>query len=115
MLPPHFPDDPELDRLLDSDFDPRLGYFELEMFRRNARDLLKGLFGPEGVKDVPKGKGVRRFDLPNGWTLRLRYRHRPGDFRKPGYVDAEFIPPKRANQRSAPLARVGRPAKEARR
>ena len=41
--------------------------------RRNARDLRKGLFGPKGVRDVPKGEGVRTFDLPRGWTLRLTY------------------------------------------
>jgi hypothetical protein len=75
--PPNFPQDERLHRLLAADFDPRLGYFEVPMFRRNARDLRKGLFGPKGLRDVPKDKGVRTFDLPNGWTLRLSYGERP--------------------------------------
>jgi hypothetical protein len=91
--PFHFPQDPKLDRLLDSYFDPEIGYFRLPMFRRNARDLRKGLFGPEGLRDVPKGKGVRGFDLPNGWTLLLTYGERPNGWRKAGDVVAEFIPP----------------------
>jgi hypothetical protein len=91
--PPHFPQDPKLDRLLASNFDPRLDYFELRMFRRVARDLRKGLFGPKGLRDVPRGEGVRRFDLANGWTLSLTYGERPDDWREAGDVVAEFITP----------------------
>ena len=91
--PRHFPEAPKLDRLLDSYFDPAIGRFSLGMMRRNARDLRKGLFGPKGVRDVPKGEGVRTFDLPRGWTLRLTYDVPPDDWITPGNVVAEFIPP----------------------
>jgi len=91
--PLHFPQDPKLDSLLASNFDPRLDYFELRMFRRNARDLRKGIFGPKGLRDVPKDEGVRRFDLPNGWTLWLTYGERPDDWREAGDVVAKFVPP----------------------
>ena len=91
--PRHFPEDPKLDRLLDSYFDPAIGRFSLGMMRRNARDLRKGLFGPKGVRDVPKGEGALSFDLPKGWTLRLMYDAPPNDWGKPGNVVAEFIPP----------------------
>jgi hypothetical protein len=40
--PRFFPEDPQLDRLLASNYDPKAGYFKLRMFRRNARDLRKG-------------------------------------------------------------------------
>jgi hypothetical protein len=91
--PRHFPEDPKLDRLLDSYFDRGVGRFSLRMMRRNARDLRKGLFGPKGLRDVPQGEGVRRFDLPNGWALRLRYDAPPDDWEEPDNVVAEFIPP----------------------
>jgi hypothetical protein len=91
--PLHFPQDPELDRLLASNFDPGLDYFELRMFRRNARDLRKGLFGSKGLRDVPKGEGVRQYDLPNGWILRLAYCERPPGWREAGDVVMEVIPP----------------------
>ena len=68
--PRHFPEDPRLDRLL-AGYSPRVDYFKLRIKRRHARDLRKGLFGPQGVLDVPRGHGVRTFKLPNGWTLRL--------------------------------------------
>jgi hypothetical protein len=99
--PSNFPQDERLHRLLAADFDPRLGYFEVPMKRRHARDLRKGLFGPQGVRDVPSGDGVLEFDLPKGWTLRLRYYDTPRDFREPGDVDAEFIPPRRRRERSS--------------
>jgi hypothetical protein len=91
--PRHFPEDPKLDRLLDSHFDPKIPSRKLSLWRRQARDLRKGLFGPKGLRDVPKGKGVRTFDLPNNWTLRLTYGEWPNDWREPGDVVAEFIPP----------------------
>jgi hypothetical protein len=92
--PRHSPEDPKLDRLLDGNFDPRVGYFKLRLWRREARDLRKGLFGPKGIrKDTPKGAGVRTFDLPNDWTLRLTYDAPPDDRSEPGNVVAEFIPP----------------------
>jgi hypothetical protein len=91
--PPHFPGDPKLDLLLDSHFDPKVRYLKLSLWRRQARDLRKGLFGPKGLRDVPKGEGVRTFDLPNGWTLRLTYDAPPDDWDEPGNIVAEFIPP----------------------
>ena len=91
--PRQFPEDPRLDRLLDSNYARWVGYFELRLWRREARDLRKGLFGPKGVRDVPQGEGVRTFDLPKGWTLRLMYDVPPTDWGKPGNVVAEFIPP----------------------
>jgi hypothetical protein len=96
--PRFFPEDPRLDRLLDS-YDRTIGYFKLRMFRRNARDLRKGIFGPKGLRQVPdSGGGVLAFDLPKGWTLRLTY-HAAGDYDferrrlKAGDVEAEFFPP----------------------
>jgi hypothetical protein len=87
------------ERLLDSYFEPRLGYFKLKLKRRHARDLRKGLFGPEGLRNVPdRSGGVIEFSLPNGWTLRLTY-YATGGFdeepsrRKAGNADVEFIPP----------------------
>ena len=91
--PRHFPEHPKLDRLLAHNYDPAVGYFELRLRRREARDLRKGLFGPKGLKDVPKGEGVRTFDLPRGWTLRLTYDVPPHGWTEPGNVVAEFIPP----------------------
>jgi len=91
--PRHFPEDPKLDRLLDSNYDPVIGGFKLRLWRREARDLRKGLFGPKGLRDVPKGEGVRTFDLPRGWTLCLTYDVPPDDWDEPGDVVAEFIPP----------------------
>jgi hypothetical protein len=75
-------------------YDPTVGYLALRMKRRNARDLRKGIFGPKGLRDVPKGEGVRTFALPNGWTLRLTYGERPQGWRLAGDVVAEFIPPR---------------------
>src|ERR1700758_5524331 len=89
--PPHFPEDPTLDQLIET-YDPEIGRFSLQMKRRNARDLRKGLFGPKGVKDAPKGEGMRRFDLPKGWCLLITWGP-PGSRTKPGNVEAEFIPP----------------------
>ena len=40
--PRHFPEDPRLDQLLDSYFDPAIGGFKLGLWRRGARDLRKG-------------------------------------------------------------------------
>ena len=40
--PRHFPEDPKLDRLLDSYLDPAIGGFKLGLWRRGARDLRKG-------------------------------------------------------------------------
>jgi hypothetical protein len=110
--PPHFPEDPKLDRLLDN-YDPKIGYFELPMFRRNARDLRKGLFGPHGLRDVPKGEGVRKFDLPNGWTLLLTYDGPPNGWNEPGNVVAEFIPPTMRTARAISKQEPTRPAGEA--
>jgi hypothetical protein len=97
--PPFFPEDPELERLLNSNYDPALGQFKVRMKRRHARDLRKGLFGPQGLRKVPDNSGgMMVFDLPNGWTLRLTY-YAAGEYdvdrrrMKAGDVDAKFIPP----------------------
>ena len=86
--PPHFPQNRKLDRLLDN-YDPEVGYFKLFIWRREARDLQKGLFGSKGVRDVPRGRGARRFKLPGHWVLRLTYYETHGA----GEVTAEFLPP----------------------
>jgi hypothetical protein len=98
--PYHFPQNFELRRLLQTNFDPALGGFSLAIKRRGARALRKGLFGPKGCLDVPGNSGVMVFDLPNGWTLRLTY-YAAGEYDPElglftaGDVDAEFIPPTR--------------------
>jgi len=94
--PRFFPEDVELERLLDGNYGPAVGNFKVRMKRRHARDLRKGLFGPRGLRDVPDRDtgGVMEFDLPKGWTLRLTY-HAKGVFERrtqAGEVDAEFIP-----------------------
>lgn len=98
--PAHFPESPELDRLVDSGFDPAVGYIKQRMKRRNARALRKGILGPKGVRQVPdRSGGIMELPLPKGWTLRLTY-YAAGayDFKhhraKAGDVDAEFIPPR---------------------
>ncbi len=89
--PAHFPDDPRLERLVDN-YDCAIGSFKLSMKRRNARDLRKGIFGPEGGRNVPdRDGGEMEFPLPEGWTLRLTYHETFGV--QAGKVDAEFIPP----------------------
>jgi hypothetical protein len=102
--PRHFPEDPKLDRLLDSHFDPKIRSLKLSLWRRQARDLRKGLFGPKGLRDVPDGSGgVMEFDLPHGWTLRLTYREKAYGWNASD-VKAEFISPRNREQRS-PLLR----------
>jgi hypothetical protein len=99
---PHFfLHDPRLDRLLASNYDRGCDGFNLSLWRREARDLRKGLFGPRGSRVVPKSSGnrdkhdgVMGFNLPNGWRLRLSYEPGPMSRRKPGKVAAEFIPPR---------------------
>jgi hypothetical protein len=62
------------------------------MKRRNARDLRKGIFGPEGGRNIPDcDGGEMEFPLPKGWGLHLTY-HPTFGFQA-GKVDAEFIPP----------------------
>jgi hypothetical protein len=114
-LPSFFPDDLSLHRLIDSGFEPKIGRFQIRMKRRHARDLRKGLFGSEGLRNVPdKSGGVMQFHLPNGWTLRLTY-YAAGEYdferrrMKAGDVDAEFIPPRppqrlASTQEGIPLA-----------
>jgi hypothetical protein len=106
--PRFFPDDPTLDRLLGGDYDPKVGPFKAQMKRRHARDLRKGLFGPEGLRNVPdRSGGVMEFDLPKGWTLRLIY-YAAGDYdfehrlASAGDVGAEFIPPQARQQLRRP-------------
>jgi hypothetical protein len=68
----------------------RSRYFKLSLWRREARDLRKGLFGLEGLRNVPgRSGGVMVLRLPKGWTLRLTYH--PAHWE--GQVTAEFIPP----------------------
>ena len=107
--PYHFPQDPALDRLLASNYDRGLDGFKLCLWRREARDLRKGLFGPKGSRKVPKftGKhdvhdGVMRFVLPNGWRLVLTYDPPPYS-RIAGSVEAEFFPPRPYRRRRRTL------------
>jgi len=116
--PPHFPQDPKLDRLLAS-YDPEIGRFKLEMKRRHARALRKGVFGPKGLRQVPdRDGGKMEFDLPNGWTLRLTY-YAAGRYNfekrrgKAGDVDAEFIPPAMRTQRPRSKQELPRPTEQA--
>jgi len=102
--PRFFPEDPTLDRLLASNYDPRLDGFKLTLRRCEARDLRKGIFGPKGSRIVPRFSGdlntynrKMEFGLPRGWLLRLTYGP-PLYNREAGEVDAEFIPPQ-ARQR----------------
>ena len=112
--PRHSPEDPKLDRLLDGNFDPRVCYFKLRLWRRETRDLRKGLFGPKGLrKNVPKGEGVRTFDLPNGRTFRLTYDAPPDSWSEPGDVVAEFIAPARRKRGPVSTPRVEGSAQEA--
>jgi hypothetical protein len=117
-LPRHFPQDPRLDRLLDSNYGPRSGYFKLRIKRRHARDLRKGMFGPKGIRrNVPDSDGgVRVFDLPDEWLLRLTYYPTRGGDPESGWeagdVDAEFIP-LGAQRRSIPPRRPTYPTTEA--
>jgi hypothetical protein len=69
--PRFFPEDPRLDRLLASNYDPTLDGFKLTLRRCEARDLRKGIFGPKGSRIVPKFSGdlntynrKMEFDLP---------------------------------------------------
>jgi len=102
--PRHFPEDPRLDQLLDSYFDPAIGGFKLGLWRREARDFRKGLFVPKRVRDVPGDSGgVMEFDLPHGWTLRLTYREKAYGW-KASDVEAKFISPTNHEER-APLLR----------
>jgi hypothetical protein len=86
--------------LLQSDFDPKIGYFEVSMKRRHAHALRVGLFGPKGSRVVPKFDGNLRhfrgemeFELPEGWLLHLVYDPPSPLIDEAGDVDAEFIPP----------------------
>ena len=106
-----------LERLLDRNYDPALGPLKLRMKRCHARDLRKGLFGPQGSRNVPDTEtgGVMEFDLPKGWTLRLTY-YAKGEFErraKAGDVDAEFIPPTMSQWHCIPLRDGERGAEEA--
>jgi hypothetical protein len=118
--PRFFPDDPDLDRLLDRHFDPAIGGFTLRIKRRHARDLRKGLFGSKGLLNVPdRSGGVMEFDLPKGWTLRLTY-YAAGEYdfelrrMKAGEVDAKFIPPRMREEPATPPERRWGDAEEAR-
>jgi hypothetical protein len=99
--PRFFREHPRLDRLLASNYDRGLEGFKLTLRRCEARDLRRGIFGSKGSRIVPQFSGnldeydgVMDFVLPNGWWLRLIYEPRPVSRRKPGKVEAEFIPPR---------------------
>src|SRR5215469_16595672 len=110
--PRWFPEDTTLDRLLNSNYDPAVGPFELLLWRREARDLRKGIFGPKGSKVVPtftgdldEYDGVMEFILPRGWLLRLTYE--PPPWRQAGSVKAEFIPWSAHRRKVSPQADMG--------
>jgi hypothetical protein len=48
----------------------------VRMKRWEARNFRRALFGPEGLRDVPRGKGTRTFRLPSGEPLRFQYEPR---------------------------------------
>jgi hypothetical protein len=92
--PAHFPKNEKLDRLIAEHFDPSVGPFAVERYRRHARDLRRALFGPVGSRDVPDHKGgMLEWRLPQGWTLRLTYERCGDGFEDAGEALAQFIPP----------------------
>jgi hypothetical protein len=112
--PAHFPQDDRLERLMKG-YDPAIGPFTLPLWRREARDLRKGFFGPKGSRKVPEFSGdlddydgVMEFHLPRGWRLRLTYDPPPARIRA-GNVVAEFIPPR---PRSVPFQSANKSAAE---
>jgi hypothetical protein len=108
----HFPDCWKLEKLLQT-FDPAIGAFEIEMFRRNARDLRKWLEGPSAFYDVPPGQGLYSIELPQGWELILYY-HDPGPIGVAAKVTAYFRPPKEEGSQEAPSGSATEPAIAAR-
>ena len=52
--PPNFPYDPRMEKLITSNFDPAVGYFELSMNRRHARALrMDAEFIPPTMREEP--------------------------------------------------------------
>jgi hypothetical protein len=94
----HFPDDYKLERLLRT-FDPAIGFFQVEMFRRNARDLRKWLTPFDFA--APSDGGLCSIELPRGWELILYY-HAPGCPGVAGKVTAFFRPPKEGGSQEEP-------------
>jgi hypothetical protein len=84
----HFPFDYKLEQLL-RDFDPAIGPFQVDMYRREARDLRK-LLTPFNAT-VPADGGLVSIDLPRGWDLLLYYKE-PGGPGIAGKVTAFFRP-----------------------
>jgi hypothetical protein len=102
----HFPDDYKLERLLRT-FDPAIGFFQVEMFRRNARDLRKWLT-PFDFAAPPDG-GLVSIELPRGWELLLYYKE-PGGPGIAGKVTAFFRPPKEGASQDEPSGSAAEPA-----
>ena len=95
----HFPFHYKLEKLL-RDFDPAIGPFQVEMYRREARDLRK-LLTPHDTA-VPTGGGLVSIEMLRGWELLLYYKE-PGGPGVAGKVTAFFRPPKEgASQEEAP-------------
>jgi hypothetical protein len=88
---PDFPYSRKLERLLRT-FAPEIGYFEMEMNRRNVTALRKYFEGPEAIDEVPSGSRLTGMHLPGSWNVFLCYSAPEG----PGQdwkVDALFEPP----------------------
>jgi hypothetical protein len=110
----HFPYHPTLEELLRT-FDPAIGPFRVNMFRRNARDLRKWLYGPDAIGDAPRGSGLGIIALPRGWELVLVYEEPPGP-REAGKVIALFRPPaEEEGSQEAPPCAEAEPAIDAER
>jgi hypothetical protein len=113
----YFPHHYNLEKLL-RDFDPAIGPFQVEMYRREARDLRKWLT-PYDI-GVPTGGGLVSIELPRGWDLLLYYKE-PGGPGVAGKVTAFFRPPKENGPQEEPscsateplVDAVGEPAEKA--
>jgi hypothetical protein len=80
--PRHFPEAGSADRELRSEERPLQA---ADVPAERARST-EGAIRPQGAPGLAEGKGVRRFDLPNGWTLRLTYGEPPNGCREAGDV-----------------------------
>jgi hypothetical protein len=109
----HFPYHPKLERLVSSGFDPAIRPLEMEMFRRNARDLRRWLV-PADIRSAPSGSGVCSVRLPRGWELLLYY-DEPGGPGVAGKVTAVFRPPEQEASPGQPTAFAPEPGSDDRR
>ena len=106
----HFPEDYRLNWLLRT-FDPEIGPFKIEVFRRNARDLRKWLEGPSAFFDVPPDEGRRRVELPRGWEVIYCY-HTACEL-EAARVTAHFRPPKGEASQEEPCPLAAEPVGDA--